>query len=142
MKKPLALAVVITLTVTLGAGTAMAVVSWPSTANTFAAVNSHLNALHETDRAQFAKIKIVKDVAEASGGNAQSASVSCPAGWVATGGGFRNENAEWYAYNASPTFPMGPEEVKPNGYAADFSNPTYVNGDPFPTITVYVICVS
>lgn len=141
MKKPLAIAVVITLTFTLAAGTAMAVVSWPSTAKTFAAVNSHLNALHETDSAQFSRIKIVKEVAEASGGNAQSASVSCPAGWAATGGGFSNQDAEWYAYNARPTFPMGPEEVKPNGYAADFSNPTY-HGGPFPTITVYVICVT
>lgn len=142
MKKPLAIAVVITLTFALGAGSAMAVVTWPSRAKTFAAVNSHLNALHETDQAQFSKIKVVTEVAEPSGGNAQSANVACPDGWVATGGGFTNEDAEWYAYHSSPTFPMGPEEVTPDGWAADFSNPTYVEGTPFPTITIYAICAT
>ncbi len=142
MKKLLAVAVVLTLAFALGVGTAIAVVSWPSTATTWAGVNSHLDALHATDGLQFSKVKVVTDVAEKSGGNAQHAGVLCPAGWTATGGGFRNKNADWYAYNASPTFPMGPTEVTPNGYSADFSDPNYVVGHPFPHITVYAICVT
>jgi hypothetical protein len=123
-------------------GVAGAAVVWPSTATTFAGVNAHLNALHATDGVQFSRVKIVKEFAEASGGNAQHGGVACPAGWTFTGGGYRNDNADWYAYNASPTFPMGPTEVTPNGYSADFSDPTYIVGDPFPTITVYAICMT
>jgi hypothetical protein len=140
MKKSIALAA-LSLAFMFGVGTAVAVVSWPSTATTWGGVNSHLNALHQTDDVQFSRVRIVKDVAEASGGNAQHGSARCPDGWTLTGGGYRNDDAEWYAYNAAPTFPMGPTEVTPNGYAADFSNPTYV-GDPFPTITVYAICIT
>ena len=141
MKKPLALAA-LTLASLLGMGTAIAVVSWPSTATTWAGVNSHLNALHATDGSQFSKVKVVTGVAEKSGGNAQHGSARCPDGWTLTGGGYKNDDSEWYAYSASPTFPMGPSEVTPNGYSADFSDPTYVEGDPFPTITVYAICAT
>lgn len=141
MKKPVALAI-LPLALMLGVGTAVAAVSWPSTATTWAGVNSHLNALHETDGLQFSRVRVVKDVAEASGGNAQHGSAHCPDGWTLTGGGYRNDDADWYSYSASPTFPMGPTEVTPNGYSADFSNPTFVDGDPFPIITVYAICVT
>jgi hypothetical protein len=140
MPKIPAIPLVLAFTFLLGSGTAIAV-SWPSTATTLTDVNAHLNALHATAGTQFSKIKVVQGVATASGGNSQSAQVGCPAHWVATGFGFSNEDSEWYPYNAFPTFPMGPKQVKPIGYSASFSDPTY-DGEAFPTITLFVICAT
>jgi hypothetical protein len=148
MKKILALAAALSLTFALGVGAAVAAVSWPSTSTSWAGVNAHLNELHAT---QFSRIRVVTDRAQASGGNVMHAGVQCPTGWTATGGGFRNvdrnsatdsPDEEWFANNFSPTFPMGPSEVTPNGFAGDFTDSVLVEGEPLPIITIYAICVT
>ena len=130
-----------------GAATALAAVVWPSTATTWSGVNSHLNALHNTDLTQFSQVKVVKAVLQQSGGNSENNNVHCPVGWVATGGGvwaaITSDDGDWYINSSGPTFPMGPVQTVPNGWAGSVSAPNYTPGTPLPTdIVVYAICAT
>ena len=134
------------------AGTAVAAVTWPSSATNWSGVNAHLNALHNTDLKQLSKVVMVRARLTQSGGNMVEGSVRCPGGSgtktgsYATGGGVMFEDTspdgDWYINRAGPITQMGPNEP-PNGWKAAVSDPVIQQGDPIPTdIYVYAVCAS
>lgn len=137
----------------IGAVTAYAAVTWPSSATTWSGVNSHLNALHNTDLTQLSQVKIVSAVlTDQTGGNSLEGSVRCPGGsgtttgWYATGGGMNypqtSGDGNWVLNTSGPITQMGPN-MPPNGWQISVSDPTYQIGDPIPTdISVYVVCAT
>jgi hypothetical protein len=151
MKK---LSVMLALALALGgAATAFASVIWPSSATSWSGVNSHLNALHNTDLGQLSQVKIVSAVlTDQSGGNSLEGSVRCPGGsgtttgWYATGGGANypqtSGDGDWLINTSGPITQMGANEP-PNGWQVSVSDPQYQVGDPIPTdISVYAVCTT